>query len=114
MPLMSCGPPSRERILPRHLQLLSLKHDLSREVSCFSGWIRSAYEERQSSEIEIPIEKVELAPEEKIAIPIEFALPEKSAAQRNDRGTQYSWQLDIKRAMRGVNYATSFSIRVEE
>jgi len=65
-----------------------------------------------SSDLEVPINKVELAPNERAGIPIEFTLPPTAPSSGTRDRTAYSWQLDVKRAMRGIDYAASFPLLI--
>lgn len=70
-----------------------------------------------SSELEVPVSKVEIAPRDQVAVPIEFTLPEGllPSGMFRDRtlGTAHSWQLEASRNMKGIDYAVTFPLRVE-
>jgi hypothetical protein len=67
-----------------------------------------------SRQLEFPPEKAALAPNDQRDVPIEFTLPETELPSGSWDGTQYSWQLEARRNMKGVDYAASFPLQVVE
>ena len=65
-----------------------------------------------SSQIDIPMKEVRMAPGRQVSIPIEFALLPNAIPSGRIGNTSYDWQIDIRRPMPGIDYAASFNLRV--